>query len=134
MYDKYLTSNFKLYTVADLQNILKISRSFAYKLVNNGELKCVRIHRLVRITPWALQEYMDSLSPEAAQEKMDAVQAYFCDSVQYYTIQELQHILQLGDSFSRRLLRSNEVRGKRIHRETRIPSDELYQFIRYHEN
>ena len=55
----YLNDNFKLYTVEDLQKILKISRSFAYKLVNSGELKCVRMHKLIRISPWALEEYMN---------------------------------------------------------------------------
>lgn len=129
----YLKS-FKLYTISDLQNILKISRSFAYKLVNSGEIKCVRIHRLLRITPWALEEYMKSLSSEDAQAQMDAVKAYFCDSVQYYTIQELQEILQIGDSFTRQLLRDSELKGKRIRQETRIPSDSLFQFISSHEH
>ncbi len=129
----YLKS-FKLYTISDLQNILKISRSFAYKLVNSGEIKCVRIHRLLRITPWALEEYMKSLSSEDAQAQMDAVKAYFCDSVQYYTIQELQEILQIGDSFTRQLLRDSELKGKRIRQETRISSDSLFQFISSHEH
>ena len=104
----YLNDNFKLYTVEDLQKILKISRSFAYKLVNSGELKCVRIHKLIRISPWALEEYMNSFSPKESHAQMDAVKAYFCDSVQYYTIQELQTILQIGDCFTRQLLNKAE--------------------------
>lgn len=129
----YLSNNFNLYTVEDLQKILKISRSFAYKLVNSGELKCIRIHKLVRISPWALEEYMKSLSPEESLAQMDAVKAYFCDSIQYYTIQELQTVLQIGDSFTRQLLNTGELKGKRIRQETRIPSDSLFQFISSHE-
>ena len=130
----YLNNSFRLYTVSNLQTILKISRSFAYKLVNSGELKCVRIHKLVRISPWALEEYMKSLSPEEALVQMDVVKAYFCDSIQYYTIQELQEILQIGDSFTRQLLRDRELKVKRIRQETRISSDSLFQFISSHEH
>lgn len=127
----YLNDNFKLYTVEDLQKILKISRSFAYKLVNSGELKCVRMHKLIRISPWALEEYMNSFSPKERQ--MDTVKAYFCNSIRYYTIQELQTILQIGDCFTRQLLNNGELKGKRICRETRIASDSLFQFITSHE-
>lgn len=130
----YLNDNFKLYTVEDLQKILKISRSFAYKLVNSGELKCVRMHKLIRISPWALREYMDVLSQEEAQTQMTAVEAYFCDCIQYFTIQELQRILQIGECFTRELLQKNELKGKRICRETRVSSDSLLQFIISHEN
>ena len=128
---RYLNDNFKLYTVEDLQKILKISRSFAYKLVNSGELKCVRMHKLIRISPWALEEYMNSISPEERQ--MDTVKAYFCNFIQYYTIQELQTILQIGDCFTRQLLNNGELKGKRIRRETRVSSDSLLQFITSHE-
>ena len=129
----YLNDNFKLYTVEDLQKILKISRSFAYKLVNSGELNCVRMHKLIRISPWALEEYMNSFSPEESHAQMAGVETYFCDSVQYYTIQELQTILQIGDCFTRQLLNNGELKGKRICRETRIASDSLFQFITSHE-
>ena len=127
----YLNDNFKLYTVEDLQKILKISRSFAYKLVNSGELKCVRMHKLIRTSPWALEEYMNSISPEERQ--MDTVKAYFCNFIQYYTIQELQTILQIGDCFTRQLLNNGELKSKRICRETRVSSDSLLQFIISHE-
>lgn len=76
---------------------------------------------------------MDVLSQEEAQTQMTAVEAYFCDSVQYYTIQELQTILQIGDCFTRQLLNNGELKGKRICRETRIASDSLFQFITSHE-
>ena len=130
----YLNDNFKLYTVEDLQKILKISRSFAYRLVNSGELKCVHIHKLIRISPWALEEYMNSFSPEESHAQMDVAEAYFCDSIQYYTIQELQTILQIGDCFTRRLLTTGELKGKRIRQETRVSSAALFQFIASHEN
>ena len=129
-----LTNSFKLYTISDLQVILKISRSFAYKLVYSGEIKCVQIHRLIRISPWALEEYMKSLSHEDAQALMDTVEANFCDSIEYFTIQELQKMLQISDSFTRQLLYNHELVGKRIRQETRIASDSLYQFITSHEH
>ena len=128
-----MSNTFKLYTISDLQSILKISRSFAYSLVNNGEIKCVHIHRLVRISPWALEEYMKSFSPEDAQAQMEVVKSHFCNSVEYFTIQELQKMLQICDSFTRQLLHNNELTGKRIRQETRVASDALYQFIVSHE-
>lgn len=129
----YLNNDFKLFTISDLQTILNISRSFAYKLVSSGEIKSVHLHRLLRISPWALEAYMQSLSAEDERILMDAVQAYFCDSIQYYTIKELQEVLQIGDSFARQLLHNCELKGKRLHQETRIPSNSLYQFISSHE-
>ena len=91
------------------------------------------MHKLIRISPWALEEYMNSFSPEESHAQMAGVETYFCDSVQYYTIQELQTILQIGDCFTRQLLNNGELKGKRICRETRIASDSLFQFITSHE-
>lgn len=122
-------NNFKLYTIQDLQSILKISRSFAYRLMHSRELKCVHIHRLLRIPPWELDAYMDSLTEKEKQVQIDTVKSYFCDSIQYYTIKEVQEILQISESLTRQLLRNNELKGKRICHETRISSDSLFQFI-----
>lgn len=83
--------------------------------------------------PLGEKEYMNSFSPKESHAQMAAVKAYFCDSVQYYTIQELQTILQIGDCFTRQLLNNGELKGKRIRRETRIASDSLFQFIISHE-
>lgn len=76
---------------------------------------------------------MDAFSEEEAQAQMAAVEAYFCNSVQYSTIQELQSVLQIGDSFTRQLLNNGELKGKRIRQETRVSSDSLFQFITSHE-
>lgn len=124
----------KLYTISDLQAILKISRSFAYALIHNREIRCVHIHRLLRISPWALAEYMNTLSPDAAQAQRATIGESLCNPVTYFTIAETQQILQISNSFARRLLHSGELCSKRIHQETRISSVALYQFIVSHED
>ena len=83
-------NDFKLYTIKDLQSILKISRSFAYRLMHSGEIKCVHIHRLLRITPWTLEAYMHSLTPQETELQRDTVKSYFSDSIHYYTIKEIE--------------------------------------------
>ena len=122
-------NDFKLYTVEDLQSILKISRSFAYRLMHSGEVKCVHIHRLLRVTPWTLKAYMDTLTDQERQMQMDTIKSYFSDSIQYYTIQEIQEILQISESLTRQLLRNGELKEKRIRQETRISSASLFEFI-----
>ena len=36
-------------TVSDLQKLLNISRSTAYRLIENGEIRCIRVGRTIRI-------------------------------------------------------------------------------------
>ena len=122
-------NHLKFYTSADLQSILKVSRSFAYRLMNSGELKCVHIHRLLRVSPWELEAYMQSLTPQEIETQMDTIKSYFSDSIQYYTIQEVNEILQISESLTRQLLQSGELKRKCIRQETRISSDSLFQFI-----
>lgn len=110
----YLNDNFKLYTVEDLQKILKISRSFAYKLVNSGELKCVRMHKLIRISPWAIGGIHEFLFSRGKPCTDGWRRSLFRDSVQYYTIQELQTILQIGDCFIRQLLNNGEIKRQTL--------------------
>ena len=61
----YLNDNFKLYTVEDLQKILKISRSFAYKLVNRGKLPVLDLGTR-KIIP---KEYLDAWLEENEKRK-----------------------------------------------------------------
>ncbi|MEW6541936.1 MAG: helix-turn-helix domain-containing protein [Bacillota bacterium] len=49
----------KLYTVPEIQRILKIRRGFAYELVANGRLKAIRLsERGLRITEESLKEFL----------------------------------------------------------------------------
>lgn len=36
-------------TVSDLQKLLNIGRSTAYRLIENGEIRCIRVGRTIRI-------------------------------------------------------------------------------------
>jgi excisionase family DNA binding protein len=51
----------RLYTVKEVQEILKVGRSFAYKLVQTGEVKSVRVGRCVRVRGSDLQAYIEGL-------------------------------------------------------------------------
>lgn len=48
----------KVYTIADLRNILGISKGAAYKLLHSGELEFFRIGRSIRVTETALNNYI----------------------------------------------------------------------------
>lgn len=45
-------------TINDLQDVLKIGRSTAYTIVKSGELKTIRIGRLIRIRREDLIDYL----------------------------------------------------------------------------
>ncbi len=49
-----------LYTVADIQEMLKISRGRAYELVQSGEIPHVRIGKLLRVRADHLEAYLES--------------------------------------------------------------------------
>jgi excisionase family DNA binding protein len=49
-----------LYTVADIQEMLKISRGRAYELVSTGEIQHVRIGKLLRVRADDLEAYLAS--------------------------------------------------------------------------
>jgi excisionase family DNA binding protein len=51
----------RLYTVREVQEILKVGRSFAYKLVQSGEIKTVRVGRCVRVRATDLEAYIAAL-------------------------------------------------------------------------
>ncbi len=53
----------RLYTVKEVQEILKVGRSFAYKLVQKGEIKTVRVGRCLRVRATDLEEYIAALAP-----------------------------------------------------------------------
>jgi excisionase family DNA binding protein len=51
----------RLYTVREVQEILKVGRSFAYKLVQSGEIRAVRVGRCLRVRATDLEAYIAAL-------------------------------------------------------------------------
>jgi excisionase family DNA binding protein len=51
----------RLLTIKDVQDVLSVGRSYAYKLVQTGELKSVRVGRCVRVRGSDLQAYIEDL-------------------------------------------------------------------------
>ena len=49
-----------LYTVAEVQEMLKIGKSHAYQLVQSGEIPHVRIGKLLRVPADDLERYLES--------------------------------------------------------------------------
>jgi excisionase family DNA binding protein len=49
----------EIFTVSDLEKILKISRTSAYTLVNSGRIRAHRIGKSIRITQSALMEFLN---------------------------------------------------------------------------
>ena len=49
-----------LLTVDDLVNVLKIGRNTAYTLLRSGQLKSIRVGRLIKIPRTALEEYLQN--------------------------------------------------------------------------
>jgi excisionase family DNA binding protein len=49
-----------LYTVAEVQRMLKISRGRAYELLSTGQIPDVRIGKLLRVRGADLEAYLES--------------------------------------------------------------------------
>lgn len=61
--DKYSLENLPLVlSVPDLAAVLHIGRNDAYKLVNSGQIRCVRIGKNIRIPQSALLDYLNQAS------------------------------------------------------------------------
>lgn len=50
----------RTYTVCEIQDILGISRSSAYNLVNRNLFRCVRIGGTIRISKRSFDEWLDN--------------------------------------------------------------------------
>jgi excisionase family DNA binding protein len=50
-----------LFTVREVQEILNVGKSFAYKLVQSGEIKAVRVGRCLRVRATDLEKYIATL-------------------------------------------------------------------------
>jgi len=58
-----------LMTVKDVAAVLRVSRGTAYTLIASGQIKSVRIGRLIRVTPRALEEFIEASQFEPGWEK-----------------------------------------------------------------
>ena len=47
-----------IYTVKEIQNILRVSRQTAYDLCNSGKIKTLRVGSSIRITREAFEDYI----------------------------------------------------------------------------
>lgn len=54
------TSSISLLKAADVAIILNISKAFAYRLLQTGEIRSVRIKRARRVRPKDLEDYIDA--------------------------------------------------------------------------
>jgi excisionase family DNA binding protein len=48
-----------VYSVMELASVLHIGRNAAYALIKNGDIRCVRIGRTIRVPRSALLEYLE---------------------------------------------------------------------------
>jgi excisionase family DNA binding protein len=49
-----------LMTVKEVAAALRVSRGTAYTLIASGQIKSVRIGRLIRVTPRAFEEFIEA--------------------------------------------------------------------------
>lgn len=56
-----------LYTVKEIQHILKVSRQTAYNLCTSGAIKTLRVGTRIRITRDALDEYLNQSGADNGQ-------------------------------------------------------------------
>ena len=52
------------YSVADISTMLKISRSSAYQLVQEGLFKTIRIGKMIRISKQSFDEWFEKMQSE----------------------------------------------------------------------
>ena len=47
-------------TVSDFQRLLNIGRSTAYRLIENGEIRCIRVGRTIRIPKKFVSDFIEN--------------------------------------------------------------------------
>jgi excisionase family DNA binding protein len=52
--------NFKLYTIEEISEILKVTPRTIYNYIKSGNLKAVKIGKYWRVTDSALQEFIEN--------------------------------------------------------------------------
>ena len=48
----------EIFKVMEVARYLKVGKNTIYKLINTGELACVKIGRTIRIPKWCVLEYL----------------------------------------------------------------------------
>lgn len=48
-----------IYTVEEVANILKVGRKLVYEIIQQGQLKCIKIGRCIRIPECYLNEFIN---------------------------------------------------------------------------
>jgi len=54
-----IISEFKLYTIEEISEILKVTQRTIYNFINKNNLKAVKIGKYWRVTETALQEFIN---------------------------------------------------------------------------
>lgn len=57
----------RTYTVPEIQDILSIGKNAAYRLVNSGQFKTVRVGSTIRISKKSFDAWLDSANPTDGQ-------------------------------------------------------------------
>ena len=55
-------------TISELQQVLRIGRSTAYRLIRSRELQCVRVGRSIRIPKQYMMEYVQTQHAQNSSE------------------------------------------------------------------
>jgi len=76
MTDRRLVMDGALLRIEEMAKILCISRSLAYRLVQNGDIPSVRIHTAVRILPADLDRYIQQKRVDKAGLESDSLPFY----------------------------------------------------------
>ncbi|MDT8337066.1 MAG: helix-turn-helix domain-containing protein [Candidatus Izemoplasmatales bacterium] len=56
----FVITNFKLYTIEEISDILKVTPRTIYNYIKSGNLKAVKIGKYWRVTDSALQEFIEN--------------------------------------------------------------------------
>lgn len=56
----FIIESFKLYTIEEISEILKVTPRTIYNYIKNQDLKAVKIGKYWRVTDSALQEFIDN--------------------------------------------------------------------------
>ena len=58
---KTMASTSLVLTVRDVAGALHVSRSTAYRLINEGTIESIQVRGMIRVRPSALERYLDAL-------------------------------------------------------------------------
>lgn len=55
----------QLYTVAEVAAMMRVSKMTVYRLVQSGNIECIRFGRSYRVPRQAVRTYLESMSPNS---------------------------------------------------------------------